>query len=839
MPLDTSKVNQKIPVPTGQILFEEGTPCNSLNIIHEGGYALEKKIAGKNVTLLQVTGKNLTPGIISLFSNGRYPYTIKTTADSTISTYQVSVSTIKKTVMSKMSIGVMIARTLLREIIETTKKANSIQSLASEITKTRDNLSLTYFNLEKGLFKDIDLSNYVYSEDEQISDRITRLTRKNLSSFIESGAILPEKPNLNFLDESHGEQLKTTYPEEIEFDDKEFLFMRKILSTDPNIQTPLFEADITILIQICEKFSGVVGMLIEEIEEISSELESSFELLLGHDSILEKYNMILELLESGAADEKPEVILPITEFASEKFSKFLLGYRNTFLREYLGVSKDLNQFISKSKSLAQNVSPESSYGSSNEESSITTGIDMDSMKKELDGSPQKIMNYLKVPVDTIKEYSALIAKLKSMKNPFDQEGDGRKVRKSLTKLFWDTYELATKKYIESNKQVPKQVEMMLNFTYFDDSLLEPNQQAFLYTYKDETQSSRNIATYICTDWLEQIYHRRVTTSLDELGQTYFDKIKNDHKDIVFKKESDVPANIDTNDNRLKYEISSMYQPNVRLTTGNPQTYLPILTKYQISLPLEKSIITREAIANAIKEIMDIDYTCFNREVMFNNEEIGIRKEFVQRSIIPDFIFVPSIGSKIMMWQDLSVLRGAGAKESKGRIIVPIFSIGDLKTMLLEAIAAFRWELTKNILGPEWNNVGNPSITSEYMDYIQFFKKNKDLSIEVKEKIATEFKRFRTDRDKFVNDYLLWIKYESEGIQRLNRVVRTIFYKHIPFHKEIRDKVSKLPAYADMHNRFTNIRNRQYRETEARYKKYQGSDGGYPSVLQENLDFYKV
>ncbi|MCX7997433.1 MAG: hypothetical protein N3A69_00590 [Leptospiraceae bacterium] len=147
---------------------------------------------------------------------------------------------------------------------------------------------------------------------------------------------------------------------------------------------------------------------------------------------------------------------------------------------------------------------------------------------------------------------------------------------------------------------------------------------------------------------------------------------------------------------------------------------------------------------------------------------------MQRSIIPDFIVVPSIGTKVMMWQDLSVFRGAGSKESRGRIVLPMFVSGDLKILLLEAIAAFRWELTKNILGPDWNNVGIPSITSEYMDYIQFFKKSKDLTIEMKEKIAAEFKRFRTDRDKFVNDYLLWIKYESEGVQRLNRVVRNIF-----------------------------------------------------------------
>ena len=79
-----------------------------------------------------------------------------------------------------------------------------------------------------------------------------------------------------------------------------------------------------------------------------------------------------------------------------------------------------------------------------------------------------------------------------------------------------------------------------------------------------------------------------------------------------------------------------------------------------------------------------------------------------------------------------------------------------------------------------------------------------MSIELKEKLPLNLNALEQTGDKFVNDYLSWIKYEAEGIQRLNRVVRGIFYKHIPFHKDIRDKVSKLPAYTDMHNRFTNI-----------------------------------
>jgi hypothetical protein len=78
-----------------------------------------------------------------------------------------------------------------------------------------------------------------------------------------------------------------------------------------------------------------------------------------------------------------------------------------------------------------------------------------------------------------------------------------------------------------------------------------------------------------------------------MGQTYFDKVKLESKEVVYKKESDIPPSIDTNASRFKYEMNAMYQPNVRLTTGNPATHLPILTKYHITIPLEKCAVTKK------------------------------------------------------------------------------------------------------------------------------------------------------------------------------------------------------------------------------------------------------
>ena len=42
------------------------------------------------------------------------------------------------------------------------------------------------------------------------------------------------------------------------------------------------------------------------------------------------------------------------------------------------------------------------------------------------------------------------------------------------------------------------------------------------------------------------------------------------------------------------------------------------------------------------------------------------------------------------------------------------------------------------------------------------------------------------RERFINDYTLWITKEAEGTQKLDREVRGIFWRDIPFPAEIRE-----------------------------------------------------
>ena len=85
---------------------------------------------------------------------------------------------------------------------------------------------------------------------------------------------------------------------------------------------------------------------------------------------------------------------------------------------------------------------------------------------------------------------------------------------------------------------------------------------------------------------------------------------------------------------------------------------------------------------------------------------------------------------------------------------------------------------------------------------------------------------------------MWVLFEKDGIMKLNNVVREMFFKHIPFPEEVRNKLESMPAFAHAANRFKNLQVRNIAAYERKFKKYQGGDGGYPEEIQKFFNFIK-
>jgi hypothetical protein len=375
--------------------------------------------------------------------------------------------------------------------------------------------------------------------------------------------------------------------------------------------------------------------------------------------------------------------------------------------------------------------------------------------------------------------------------------------------------------------------MFLNYAYMDEKLLSSENLWRLYEINEE-ESNEQTQVFSMKNWLQLIYSKKKAPSVNDFSLDYFDTFR-ELKKRGEVKDKDKAAYENNVDGRLSFEINNMFKQNHRLCNRSISTYFPILYDEVIIRDLDKALVTSKKVDDAIQRVLDIDYSAFHREISYFNMKKGIEKEFIMQSVKPDIILMPAYGTNSTMWQEIS----GRVRNTPGRFIIPIFADGNIDDMIKRLIGEFRWELCKTMMGVSWNDISIKSLTSEYMDYLQFYKKNRDISEESKEKLKLQIKKYRNiSRQIFASDYITWINYESNGTTRFNKIVREIFYKYCPFSRDVREKLLNHPSFAAAANQFNNVKAKQAKDLENRYARYKLDGIVLDDEMVETLNFYK-
>ena len=155
--------------------------------------------------------------------------------------------------------------------------------------------------------------------------------------------------------------------------------------------------------------------------------------------------------------------------------------------------------------------------------------------------------------------------------------------------------------------------------------------------------------------------------------------------------------------------------------------------------------------------------------------------------------MPNVGLRGIVWQEIE----GRTRNTPSRMFVPLFLQNDIKALFVKLTSDFRWEICKRIQGTRWNDLSDPSLTSEFCDYLQFYRSNRELSTETKETIKNELVRSRNNfKTVFSTYYSDWITYESNGSPRLSKYVRKMMFAYCPFSTRIRDKLLSNPQFSN-------------------------------------------
>ncbi len=448
----------------------------------------------------------------------------------------------------------------------------------------------------------------------------------------------------------------------------------------------------------------------------------------------------------------------------------------------------------------------------------------------LTDSVDKIIDFTGSTSEDVLNFKAHIMDLRNAEDPESIDDDISDLRKAVTREFYEVYKAVFFRSLQFKPPLP--VLMFLYFGYADEVLAGRKYTAYLANLALKLEGFSGSGVYTFYDWLKEIFCGRKDPSRDDFDTDYTDMI---HKLRVQNKIDAVEEKDRLSDGyaRVSFELDNFFRSADKVTYGRITTFCPVFMEKTCIKDPSGMFVDRDVIQEALDKIKAVDYTVFYRESLDQKHLNVMGKETIHLEYLPDFILMPNMGTRAVMWQEIE----GKVRNSPSRMAISVFHAEDIQGTMIRLAGDFRWEMCKRVQGARWNDVTEHSLTSEYFDYVQFYRKNRDLSPEIKEKIRSALQRAKNSyKEMFIRDYIVWILYEGNASPRLNRVARQIIYNYCPFDSERSAKNRTNPIYTELIDRGEIKRAQKLHRLEQMMKKLKNSGQEIPETLRDEIDY---
>lgn len=453
--------------------------------------------------------------------------------------------------------------------------------------------------------------------------------------------------------------------------------------------------------------------------------------------------------------------------------------------------------------------------------------------EELNGSLSFILEYSELDDEKTIDFNKYINDFMALKDKSSTEDDARTIRRGILKIYYDLYKAVFLKDYNSSEETPLIIDLFLRYGFISEKLLSQDLLEELISLDEYDSGTGSCKVYDMKEWLTEIITGRKEPSKSEFDLDFEENLRDMRKTGRITEEQQKQM---MNDRmaKLDYEISNMFKTNHRLLTGQVSSFVPFLYTEGCTGSLHRCILTKDRINAAVQRLLKIDFSAFYRERLFQEGEDKFQKEYIVEEIFPDIVVFPSFGSNGIMWQELSGRR----RNSKGRFLLPYFIDSDIDGVMIKLFGRFRWELCRTMQGSSWNNIQIKSLTSEYSDFIQFYRKNRDLSDDKKEKLKMQIQKSRNNtREVFVIDYENWIKHEAQGGLCLSKPVRAIMATYCPFRAAVRESMAEQPLFREAMAAFIRERGKKKKEYDLKFKVWEKDGVDIPEEVVRTKEFY--
>ena len=452
------------------------------------------------------------------------------------------------------------------------------------------------------------------------------------------------------------------------------------------------------------------------------------------------------------------------------------------------------------------------------------------LSQDLVNSMDTILSYSGCDDEFCNKYRRYVQMYTELEDKTSTDDEMYDMRKTLVSGFYELYKNILIKSFSDNNQ-PTVVKMFLKFGYIDPSLAGYENANFLFGIADSYKGKPESNIFTVSEWLAAVYAGKVEPSLSEFEMDYQGYVK-ELKQEKRLDDKEVKRLLADQEGKLRFEMENAFPVVNKVTSGQSSRFVPLFSEHNLQRKIENLFVTPDKIKEIVDEIRSIDFSAFYRETSFSDTKTGVNGESINVEVLPNIILMPTTGTRGSMWQEIE----GRLRTTPARMFMPVVLEGDLKQLILRLTGEFRWEMCKRVQGSRWGDVTDPSLTSFYTDYLQFYQNNRSIPAPVITAIRNELSSARNNyKTVFVQNYTTWIVNEANGSARLNDIAIGILMQFCPFASNIRERLGTNMRYNAPLQKY-NIRQKKRMERVAAVIKFVRNKQKQPP--QEIMDEYE-
>ena len=575
-------------------------------------------------------------------------------------------------------------------------------------------------------------------------------------------------------------------------------------------------------------------------------LQQAITLMEDLEDMMEDANVYVQNHQNFIVGEEPDTLFALFEdlilqlsrkksniTVLQKKTEEILNFAGTFESIDRGVIRQTRENFANKLELYNNLADGDLGESSDVEMEAFgeyTDAQLQLVRTQTENAAERIIAYAGLSEDKNDLLRKHLTEYGNLQDKMATTDEVRRMRKKLTELFYDYYEAIFFKYHNSSDK-NELIEMFLDYGFMDDKLVPEKMIADLYFLKFDAYKG-NYPIFTMREWLETIYDGREEPSRNEFELDYEGNLREMKKTQKITPEEEKAYREDQK-GKVSFELRNMLSSANRLTQGQILTFCPVLHAEEDEDSPAKLLLQKVKLAETLDKLVEVDFSCFYRQIVFWDTDHGIKKELIDKKVYPNLILMPNVGVNGVMWQEVAGPR----KDTPARFAFPMFTREDLTKMAIPVLGQYRWEICRNIQGVYWNDLQEKSLTSEYFDYAQFYKKNRELTTQAKDRIKQQLVKAKNSfKNMFVQDYTEWVLYESNGSSRLNKVSREIIAAYCPFSVEYRNKLAQNPSYTAGIERYERIRRDKKKRADSMENTLIKNKGTITEELQDYFNY---